>query len=383
DLTERADLEEQLRQAQKMEAVGQLTGGVAHDFNNLLTAVISSLELIQRRSTEEKVQALSRTALRAALRGAELTSQLLAFSRRQTLRPSVVDVAALLAETAELLRRTVGEAIEVVVEAAPGLWLTKVDAAQFQTAVMNLVVNARDAMGAPGRVLLGAENVRIEAGDPPAGDYVLVRVSDPGSGMTPEVLAHAFEPFFTTKPVGKGSGLGLSMVHGFVTQSGGAIRIESLPGAGTTVRLLLPRVDGAQPTRPGTDAPMTGEDTPARILYVEDDADVRAAGTEVLRTLGHTVLVACDGAQALAVLHRGAEIDLLLSDVVMPGGLNGAELAVQARRLRPGLPVLLTSGYAAAALGDASEAYAFIAKPFDAASLSRALRPLLGRTGAP
>jgi len=387
DLTERTNLEEQLRQALKMEAVGQLTGGVAHDFNNLLTAVISSLELIHRRSSEEKVQVLSRTALRAAMRGAELTGQLLAFSRRQTLRPSVVDVGALLTETAQLLARTVGETVELVVETVPDLWRTKVDAAQFQTAVMNLVVNARDAMAegpdsAGGRVVLAAENFRSEDGDLPAGEYVVVRVSDAGSGMTPETLARAFEPFFTTKAIGKGSGLGLSMVHGFVTQSGGAVRIHSPPGAGTTIRLFLPREVVSAPTEAAIPIPLggTGEATPARILYVEDDGDVRAAGIEVLRALGHTVLVACDGRQALAVLRGGAEVDMLLSDVVMPGGLNGADLAAAARQLRPGLPVLLTSGYAAGALGEASEAYAFIAKPFDPATLARALHALLGGT---
>jgi len=386
DLTERTNLEEQLRQALKMEAVGQLTGGVAHDFNNLLTAVISSLELIQRRSSEEKVRTLSRTALRAAMRGAELTSQLLAFSRRQTLRPSVVDVGALLAETADLLARTVGETVELVVETMPDLWRTKVDAAHFQTAVMNLVVNARDAMAegpdsAGGRVVLAAENFRSEDGDLPAGEYVVVRVGDSGSGMPPEVLARAFEPFFTTKTIGKGSGLGLSMVHGFVTQSGGAVRIESLPGAGTTVRLFLPRETMPAPTEVEIPTPLVGSDDgkPARILYVEDDADVRAAGVEVLRALGHTVLVACDGRQALAVLRGAAEVDMLLSDVVMPGGLNGADLAATARQLRPGLPVLLTSGYAAGVLGEASQTYAFIAKPFDSATLARALHALLGR----
>ncbi len=288
-------------------------------------------------------------------------------------------------ETAQLLARTVGETVELAVETVPDLWRTKVDAAQFQTAVMNLVVNARDAMAegpdsAGGRVVLAAENFRSENGDVPAGDYVVVRVSDAGSGMTPETLARAFEPFFTTKAIGKGSGLGLSMVHGFVTQSGGAVRIQSLPGAGTTIRLFLPREVVSTPMEAAIPMRLdeTGEATPARILDVEDDGDVRAAGIEVLQALGHTVLVAGDGRQALAVLRGGAEVDMLLSDVVMPGDLNGADLAAAARQLRPGLPVLLTSGYAADALGEASEAYAFIAKPFDPATLARALHALLG-----
>lgn len=380
DLTERTELEAQLRQALKMEAVGNLTGGVAHDFNNLLTAVISSLELIQGRSSEERVQRLAATALRAALRGAELTGQLLAFARRQTLRPSVADPAALLAEAAVLLRPAVGETVELAFDTAPDLWRIKVDAVQFQTAVMNLVINARDAVGPGGRVLVGVENARVAAAthDLPGGDYVIVRVGDTGHGMSPEVLARACEPFFTTKGVGKGSGLGLSMVHGFVTQSGGAIRIASTPDAGTTVRLFLPRERApssptAAPRRllePGT--------APARILLVEDNDDVRASGTEVLRALGHTVLTASDGAQALDILRGPAGVDLLLSDVVMPGGLNGPALAGAARRLRPDLRVLLTSGYTAGALG-AAEEYPFISKPFDAAALSRALGALLAR----
>ncbi len=390
DLTERTELEEQLRQALKMEAVGHLTGGVAHDFNNLLTAVISSLELIQRRSSEDRVQKLAATALRAATRGAELTAQLLAFSRKQRLDPSVVDIGALLTETAMLLRRAVGEEVELIVESAPDLWMTKVDAAQFQTAVMNLAVNARDAMGSGGCVTIGAENLSIApseaAPDLPAGAYVVVRVSDTGPGMSPSVLARAFEPFFTTKAVGKGSGLGLSMVHGFVTQSGGAIRIATAADAGTTVSLFLPREDAPRPQAAGPEPTppeeaIAADSPPARILLVEDNDEVRESGVALLEALGHAVLAARDGLEALTALRAGAEVDLLLSDVVMPGGLSGPDLAIAARRFRPNLRVLLTSGYAAGAVGRGAEEFAFIGKPFQPASLARALRAVLARDG--
>ncbi|HSU07470.1 MAG TPA: PAS domain S-box protein [Acetobacteraceae bacterium] len=245
DLTEREELEAQLRQAQKMEAVGQLTGGIAHDFNNLLTAVISSMELIGRRTDNQRVRKLADTALQAAMRGAQLTSQLLAFSRRQELHPTVVDLTAVIKETGTLLRRFIGETVNLTIESNPSAWPVRVDGAQFQAAVMNLVVNARDAMPDGGRIRLSLTNAQIgghqTAPDLPDGDYVVLEVADTGEGMPAEVLARAVEPFFTTKAVGKGSGLGLSMVHGFTTQSGGAVRIDSTQGKGTTVRLFLPR----------------------------------------------------------------------------------------------------------------------------------------------
>ena len=386
DITEREELEAQLRQAQKMEAVGQLTGGIAHDFNNLLTAIISSLELIERHAVKDKVRSLAGTALSAAMRGAQLTHQLLALSRRQQLRPTVLDLRKVVADTEVLIRPALGPTIELTVSAAPDLWPAQADAGQFQAAVMNLLVNARDAMPSGGRITLKLENVTVsEATTPPdlpAADYVALIVADEGVGMTSEVLARATEPFYTTKGVGHGSGLGLSMVHGFVTQSGGAMRIQSTPGDGTTVRLFLPRAgdnaDQAEATPEGWERALR----PARILFVDDDEGVREAGREILRALGHHVLVAANGQQGLKLLRAGREIDLLLTDVVMPGGISGIDLAREAVRLRPGLHVLLTSGYAADVPARAGAAeFPFIPKPFHPAGLARKLAALLPRDG--
>jgi PAS domain S-box-containing protein len=384
DITEREQLEAQLRQAQKMEAVGQLTGGVAHDFNNLLTAVVSSLELIQTKTAEDRTRRLADVALRAAMRGGQLTHQLLSFSRRQNLRPTVVDVNTLLRETDTLLRRAVGETIEVSFETAPDLWPSEVDSAQFEAAVMNLVVNARDAMPKGGQLVLATGNATIGAAggglDLPVGDYVVLTVRDTGDGMPREVLAHAFEPFFTTKEIGKGSGLGLSMVHGFARQSGGTVRIESEPGVGTTVRLYLPR---AEATLPGVHKTDNDLGNPARssgtVLVVEDNEDVLHATVDVLRALNHKVFVASTGPQALEVIRRGEAVDLLLSDVVMPAGMSGIELAHQARQLRPSIRVLLTSGYSAEAFLEPGQEpeFPFLAKPYRPGELGRRVSELL------
>jgi signal transduction histidine kinase/CheY-like chemotaxis protein len=384
DITEREQLEAQLRQAQKMEAVGQLTGGVAHDFNNLLTAVVSSLELIRSKTAEERTRRLADVALRAAMRGGQLTHQLLSFSRRQNLRPTVVDLDALLRETEALLRRAVGETIELSFETAPDLWPSEVDSAQFEAAVMNLVVNARDAMPKGGRLVLATANATIGATerglDLTLGDYVVLTVRDTGEGMARDVLAHAFEPFFTTKEIGKGSGLGLSMVHGFARQSGGTVRIESEPSVGTTVRLYLPR---AEATPLGVQNPDHGLGTLARssgtVLVVEDNEDVLHATVDVLRALNYKVFVASTGPQALEVIRRGETVDLLLSDIVMPAGMTGIELAHQARQLRPSVRVLLTSGYSAEAFlapGQEPE-FPFLAKPYRPSDLGRRVSELL------
>jgi PAS domain S-box-containing protein len=384
DITERELLEAQLRQAQKMEAVGQLTGGVAHDFNNLLTAVVSSLELIRSKTAEERTRRLADVALRAAMRGGQLTHQLLSFSRRQNLRPTVVDLDALLGETEALLRRAVGETIELSFETAPDLWPSEVDSAQFEAAVMNLVVNARDAMPKGGGLVLATANATIGATerglDLTLGDYVVLTVRDTGEGMPREVLAHAFEPFFTTKEIGKGSGLGLSMVHGFARQSGGTVRIESELGVGTTVRLYLPRADA---TPLGVQNPDHGLGTLARssgtVLVVEDNEDVLHATVDVLRALNYKVFVASTGPEALEVIRRGETVDLLLSDIVMPAGMTGIELAHEARQLRPSVRVLLTSGYSAEAFlapGQEPE-FPFLAKPYRPSDLGRRVSELL------
>ncbi len=382
DITEREQLEAQLRQAQKMEAVGQLTGGVAHDFNNLLTAVVSSLELIRAKSAEERVRRLADTAMRAAMRGGQLTHQLLSFSRRQNLRPTVVDLSVLLRETEALLRRAAGETIAVSFDSAPALWPCEVDPAQFEAAVMNLVVNARDAMPKGGRMELAARNATVgaaEAGlDLPVGDYVVLAVSDTGSGMSRDVLAHAFEPFFTTKEVGKGSGLGLSMVHGFARQSGGSVRIDSEPGRGTTVWLYLPKAWASAPDAAGSDHGL--ESLPrssGTVLVVEDNEDLRNAIVDVLRSLNYRVFVASTGPQALEVIRHGENVDLLLSDIVMPAGMSGIELARQARRLLPSIKVLLTSGYTGEAFLEAGQEFPFLAKPYRPSELGRRIDELL------
>ncbi len=379
-IEDRERAEAALVRAQKMEAVGQLTGGVAHDFNNLLTAIIGSLEMMQREAANPRVIRLADSALRAASRGAELTQQLLSFARRQVLKPVAADVAALLGEMELLLRHAGGGAVEVVIEASAGLWPCEIDPAQFQSAILNLVVNARDAMPEGGAVTIAVQNVEPAALPPgidvAAGAYVAVAVRDTGHGMTPEVLAHAFEPFYTTKDVGKGSGLGLSMVYGFAKQSGGGISLESAPGIGTCVTLYLPRAQ-----RPASaDAARTGEATVrgvGAILVVDDDEHVRQLSVEMLLGFGYRVSAAADGHAALALMQR-ERFNLLFSDVVMPGGMSGFELAEQAQLLDPALSVLLTSGYP---LTDKPNPHAFrlLAKPFRAAELAAAVAELIER----
>lgn len=359
DITELKQREDQLRQAQKMEAVGQLTGGVAHDFNNLLTAIIGNLEMacLQLDDSAE-VRPLIETASRAAERGATLTQHLLAFARRQPLAPERVDVGELLANMSALLERTLGSDIEIEVDVAETLWPVQADASQLQNAIINLAINARDAMPEGGRLTIAAGNRQgggagnDGADSLPAGDYVAISVRDTGTGMTPETLKRAFEPFFTTKEVGRGSGLGLSMVFGFAKQSGGHASAESTPGAGTTISLFLPRAGEATvavpveaataPVATAATAPPTGG---ATVLLVEDDADVRMIAVTALTRAGYAVLPASDGQEALALLEQHPEIDMLFTDVLLPGGMTGRDIAVVARQRRPELPVLFASGY--------------------------------------
>jgi PAS domain S-box-containing protein len=354
ETTDRREMEAQLRQAQKMEAVGQLTGGVAHDFNNFLTSIIGNLELISKKLTaDDPMQRLAESALRAADRGARLTQHLLAFARRQRLHPEVLDINEILGEMATLYRQVISETIEVSFDLTADLWRCRADPGQFESAVLNLIVNARDAMSGSGRLTLATANLTSPKDvDLPPGDYVLLSLSDTGAGMTSDVLAHAFEPFFSTKEVGKGSGLGLSMVYGFAKQSGGTVRIESVPGAGTTVSLYLPRTDSmpAASDAPKGDLALTPHGSPT-VLVVEDNDEVRQTTAEVLTDLGYRVLVASNGPDALALLRQGKAVDLLLSDIVMPGGMSGITLVREARRLRE-VRALLTTGYAAEAIGD-------------------------------
>jgi PAS domain S-box-containing protein len=350
DLTEKRAAEEHLRQAQKMEAIGQLTGGVAHDFNNLLTAIVGNLELLAAALPEEaRAQRYAAAALRAASRGSQLTEQLLAFSRRQALRPEIVGINNLLQEILTLCQRTAGDGIELVLRLQGDLWTCHVDAAQFGAAIFNLLGNARDAMDGSGQIAIATENVATGAADGidlEAGDYVVLSVTDTGCGMSAAVLSHAFEPFYTTKEVGKGTGLGLSQVYGFAKQSGGAARIESRAGVGTTVRLYLPRSDGEL----AGDAPAENDDRRASIdgatiLVVDDDQDVREVTVDMLSRLGYRILAAATGPEALAILRRDKSIDLLFSDVVMPAGMSGIELARAARRVRPDIGILLSSAH--------------------------------------
>ncbi len=391
-----ADMEAQLRQSQKMEAVGQLTGGIAHDFNNLLQVVVGNLEMLDRLlPTEEHPRArrAATNAMTGAKRAATLTQRLLAFSRRQPLAPQSVDVARLVDELSDLLTRTLGEQVTLDIHAVPGLWLAEADPNQLESAILNLAVNARDAMPHGGTLSITMRNARLDghatmvAGPVPhptnPGDYVAIDVSDTGIGMDRATLGRVFEPFFTTKEVGKGTGLGLSMVYGFAKQSGGQVQIESKPGQGTCVSLLLPRFEGAvetvvePPADPG--GAVHGSET---ILVVEDDADVRAYSTEALRELGYDVLEADDGASALALLEapEASRIALLFSDVVLPGGMTGADLASAARALHPDLKVLFTTGYARDVIvhgGRLDAGVALITKPFDFADLAARIRAIL------
>jgi len=384
DMTQSRAMEEQLRQAQKMEAVGQLTGGVAHDFNNLLTVILGNVDAAKRCADDAERQRLLDRALRGAQRAAKLTQQLLAFSRRQPLDPRPTDVNRLVAHTAELLQRTLGETIAVETVLAPDLWRIEVDAAQLENALINLAVNARDAMPQGGRLTMETVNVHLDEGAAAAalvpGQYVAICVSDTGVGMPKSVLERAFDPFFTTKSSGQGTGLGLSQVYGFVKQSGGHVRIHSEEGRGTTVKIYLRRLLGPDAADPAESpdaaaAAMSGAET---ILLMEDDADVRAFSAGALRERGFRVLEAADAAAALDALQRDAAIALLVTDVGLPG-LGGRELVEQARRRRGDLKVLFTTGYApdAAVLHGRIDGAELVAKPYTVAELVRRVRAVL------
>ena len=371
-----------IEQLAKLETVAQLTGGVAHDFNNLLTAAMGCLDLIRAEDPSDRTKSLAEIAIRAIDRGAQLTQQLLAFARRQALRPVPADLNALLAEIEVLIRRAVDETIEVLISRGPGLPRCRIDPAQFEAAVMNLVINARDAMPDGGLLMLSTRKLGADqlpaAIDLPPGDYVAIAVEDNGVGMTPEVAARALEPFYTTKEIGKGSGLGLSTVYGFAKQSGGELHIESAVGAGARVTLYLPCDPGtAQENRAPDDASEQQRGT-GTIMIVEDDADVRDISVEILQDLGYRILVACDGLDALDRLRSAEPVDLLFTDLVMPGGISGVALARQAQAMRPGLRVLLTTGYAAVE-ADATDEFPIIAKPFRSAELSETIARLLAR----
>jgi PAS domain S-box-containing protein len=386
DTHEQRQAEEMLRRSERLEAIGQLTGGIAHDFNNLLTVVIGNLDrIVSSGRADERTRQLAEVALEGAERGARLTEHLLAFARRQRLEPQVLRLDELLPRMEPLYRRAVGEAVELRFTLAPGLWPCRADPGRLETAVLNLILNARDATPEGGRVTVGAANVSVaprEVARLAPGDYLVISVRDTGSGMPPEILERAFEPFFSTKAAGKGAGLGLSMVYGFAEQSGGTARIESCPGAGTTVYLYLPRAK-EEPAGEAIEPSAAAMDTrpPVTILVVEDEPSVRRITADILKELGHRVLIAGNGPEALATLQQEPAVDLLITDMVMPGGMSGITLASVARQSRPQLRVLLVTGYGFGANGDriAADGFDVLRKPYRPAQLSAKVQEVIGR----
>lgn len=381
--------EEALRQSQKMEAVGRLTGGIAHDFNNHLTVISSNIELLQRRlpPDSEVLQRLSEAAMAGVQRAATLTHRLLAFSRQQPLDPEPLNVGRLVSNMLDLLRRTLGESIAIETALAGGLWQTRADANQLENVLLNLAVNARDAMPNGGKLTIETANVHLDEvyaashSEVTPGQYVMLAVTDTGFGMPQEVIDKAFEPFFTTKPLGQGTGLGLSMVYGSVKQSGGHVAIHSEPGHGSSVRVYLPRF-----VRPGSEQVTTATDRIASsdggetILVVEDDEGVRRSSVEALRDMGYQVLEAGDAMEGVRLIVDRGRIDLLFTDVGLPGGVNGRALADAARSAQPALRVLFTTGYTRDAIlhnGVLDDGVHFIAKPFTLTALAEKIRDVL------
>jgi signal transduction histidine kinase len=398
EMAERSKVEEVLRHAEKLDALGHVTGGVAHDFNNLLTVVIGNLELIEQAVGATPppplggLVGLVRSARRAALGCEDLTSKLLAFARRDTLRAEVINLNPIISRFVPLLQRALGERVAIDVSLHDALWACRVDVKQFESALLNVMVNARDAMPLGGPIVITTSNLDFAspegaagaggfpAAEMPPGAYVQVSVTDRGTGMSDDVLAHAFDPFFTTKDIGQGTGLGLSQVHGFIKQSGGYIAIESALGRGTRVSLFLPRASAApvyatKEAAPVGDLPR-GHET---ILIVEDNESVLEVAVTVLVDLGYRVVTATDGKSALAVIRREAAIDLLFTDVVMPNRMSGVELARAAQRLKPALKVLMTSGYSAhhAGMVPGLDEFPAITKPYRRADLARSIRAVL------
>ena len=390
-MAQREAAEAQLRQAQKMEALGQLTSGIAHDFNNLLTAISGNVELLARRVRERdpELQRLVGAAMRGVDRAATLTQRLLAFARRQPLDPKPLDANRLIAGMSDLLRRTLGEDLEAETVLAGGLWLVFADANQLEHSLLNLAINARDAMARGGKLTVETANTFLDETyaatreEVAAGQYVVISVSDTGSGMSAEVRDKAFEPFFTTKETGQGTGLGLSQVYGFIKQSGGHCAIYSEPGQGTTVRLYLPRHLGQVDTATEPVLPRAAASRGEAILLVEDDADVRTFASDLLHELGYDVVAAETGVEGLGLLGEHPEVRLLFTDVALPGGMTGRQLADEAVRRRPGLKVLYMTGYARNAIvhqGRLDPGVELIVKPFTSAALASRIRHLLDST---
>ena len=380
-MEERARVEATLRQAQRMEAIGQLTGGIAHDFNNLLMVISGGLDMLDRHHDPSRRARLMEGMKQAADRGAGLTRQLLAFSRRQELKPEPINIARQIGRMRELLDRSLRGDVHVALELMSGLWPTEVDPAELELVVLNLAVNARDAMQGGGTITIRVENAPNFVSSDIQGDFVCLAVIDTGVGMPPHVKEHAFEPFFTTKDVGRGSGLGLAQVYGFAKQSGGTVRIDTEIGRGTTIRLFLPRSH----KNPKVEEPLRIEirekAVPAHpagcVLLVEDDEEVAALVAEMLDQLGYDVTRAASADAALGALANGRKVDLIFSDIMMPGELNGVGLAREVRKRRSDLPILLTSGFAEAARLEAeAEGVRILAKPYRLSELAAALQEL-------
>lgn len=388
DLTSRHKIEEELRQSQKMEAVGQLTGGLAHDFNNLLTVISGNLEMIEARLQEPKLLSLVSEAQAAAEDGAKLTAQLLAFGRRQPLNPKLMDVGKFVSGFSDLLRRTLGEAIELRTVVTGSVNEALVDGSQLQNALLNLAINARDAMPRGGILSIEISRSRLDTDyarmypEVRTGEYVLIAVTDTGVGMSSETKERAFEPFFTTKGMGAGTGLGLSMVYGFAKQSGGLVQLYSEIGQGTSIRIFLPAQVALPPIQPDRADENKKANIPRgfeRVLVVEDDARVRRVTVSRLLDAGYSVIEATNGTEALALFQENRDIALLFTDVVMPGGMAGDELAHKVRTLRPEIKVLFTSGYAEPTIAgrELAEAGSWLKKPYTARELAIRLRELL------
>lgn len=388
DLSEQKEMEARLRQSQRLEAIGQLTGGVAHDFNNLLTVILGNAEtLVDRLSDDQRSRLLAEMTRTAAERGADLTNRLLAFARRQPLEPQTCNINTLVARMDGLIRRMLDEDIEIEAVRGAGLWSAMVDPSQLEAAILNLSVNARDAMPNGGRLTIETANAHIDESyaeqhvEVKAGQYVLLSVSDNGQGMPLDVATRAFEPFFTTKAVGKGSGLGLSMVYGFVKQSGGHVKIYSEVGQGTNIKIYLPRSEAAAVETPASRRSADDQRGNELILLVEDNDLVRSYVDEQLKSLGYRVIAVDNGPAALEVLQSGEPIDLLFTDVVMPGGLNGRQLAEEAHKLIPDLKVLFTSGYTENAIvhhGRLDRGVHLLSKPYRRQELAAKVRLVLG-----
>ena len=375
EMGERARIEESLRHAQKLEALGQLTGGVAHDFNNLLMVITAGLDMMERQQEPQRRMRTLQGMRQAAQRGASLTRQLLAFSRRHALRPETVDLSRHLDDMKELLGRSLGGDVQLEVRLATDLWPVQVDPGELELVLLNLAVNARDAMKGGGVITVRGHNVANQDGN----DFVSVSVSDTGSGMPEEVRKRVFEPFFTTKDIGKGSGLGLAQVYGFAQQSGGTAEVQSVLGQGTSIILLLPR--SHQPVAPthksGQVRDVVPEHSSGCVLLVEDDSEVAALVQDMLRDLGYEVIHSSNAAAALGALADARRIDLVFSDIMMPGGTSGIELAREIRLRRPGLPILLTSGFAERSRNDALALdIPVLAKPYGLEDLRQAIAQL-------